>query len=87
MVLQRQAIFFFFMLAMLACATADRASSEAGNETLQYTEKFWSSNIGLQMMQINDNMKKAMSGALKQSPAQSPKKVRPTGLSQKKIVL
>lgn len=73
MVLQRHAI--FCMLALLACA-GSMASSEAENEPLQYTEKFWSSKIGLQMLQINDNMKKAMSGALKQQPAQSPKKVR-----------
>jgi hypothetical protein len=75
MVLQRHAI--FCMLALLAYAAASSmASAEAENEPLKYTEKFWSSRIGAQMLQINDNMKKAMAGALKQQAPQSPKKVR-----------
>lgn len=66
----------FCLVALLAVSQASSlAIAQNAKDTLQYTERFWSSKIGYQMMHINDNMKAAMSGALKQQPPQSPQKV------------
>jgi hypothetical protein len=66
----------FCLVAVVALAhTSNLASAQAANGTLQFTEKWLSSRIGYNMMHISDNMKKAMSGSLKQTPTQQPQKV------------
>lgn len=68
---------FCLALALLALSHASNsAHAQAVNDTLQFTEKWLSSKIGYNMMHISDNMKKAMSGALKQLPTQQEEKVR-----------
>ena len=64
--LRRLAIF----TALLAAVHASQlAGSQTVNDTLQYTEKFLRSKIGYHMMHISDNMKAAVSGALKHRAA------------------
>lgn len=66
----------FCLVAVVALAhNSNLASAQAANGTLQFTEKWLSSRIGYNMMHISDNMKKAMSGGLKQTPTQQPQKV------------
>jgi hypothetical protein len=75
MALQRPGIFCLIVLLAVSHAS-NRANAEDADDTLQYTEKFLTSKIGHQMMHIDENMKAAMSGALKPQAVQSPKKVR-----------
>lgn len=66
-------------VALLAALLQGGQLASAQNDTLQtlqYTEKFLSSKIGYNMMHISENMKAAMSGALKHMPPQSAQQVR-----------
>ncbi len=66
----------FCLVALLALAHASTAAhAQPVNDTLQFTDKFLSSRIAYNMKHLSDNVKKAMSGALKQTPPQEPQKV------------